>query len=57
LDEAEIRAAPWSSNCVPEGFTIGDDEAFLRFVTSFATKAEEVDAVLTTLAGQRAAAE
>jgi threonine aldolase len=42
---------------VPEGFTIGDDEAFLRFVTSFATKAEEVDAVLTTLAGQRAAAE
>jgi threonine aldolase len=57
LDEAEIRAAPWSSNCVPDGFTIRDDEAFLRFVTSFATKAEEVDAVLAVVAGHRAAAE
>lgn len=57
LDEAHIRAAPWSSNCVPDGFTIGADEAFLRFVTSFATKPEEIDAVLATLSGRRAAAE
>lgn len=57
LDEAEIRAAPWSSNCVPDGFTIGSDEIFLRFVTSFATKPDEIDAVLATLAGRRAAAE
>ena len=57
LDEAEIRAAPWSSNCVPDGFKIGADEAFLRFVTSFATKADEIDMVLATLSGRRAAAE
>ena len=57
LDDAHIRAAPWSSNCVPDGFTISDNEAFLRFVTSFATKPEEIDAVLAAVSGRRAAAE
>lgn len=57
LDDRQIRAAPWSSNCVPDGFVIGRDEAFLRFVTSFATRPEEIEAVLATLSGHRAAAE
>lgn len=57
LDQAGIRAAPWSSQCVPDGFIIGADEVFLRFVTSFATKQDEINQVLATLAGQRAAAE
>lgn len=57
LDDAHIRAAPWSSQCVPDDFVIGDHEVFLRFVTSFATKPDEIDQVLTVLSGHRAAAE
>ncbi len=45
-----IRAAPWASDCLPEGFEIGADERFLRFVTSFATQASEIDAVLAVAA-------
>lgn len=41
-----IRAAPWASDCLPEGVEIAPDERFLRFVTSFATETAEVDKVL-----------
>ena len=37
LAKDNIRAAPWGSTSLPRGFTIGQDEQFLRFVTSFTT--------------------
>ncbi|MCP8939750.1 low specificity L-threonine aldolase [Alsobacter sp. SYSU M60028] len=42
LKAAGFRGAPWSSGSLPPGFTIGPDEVFLRFVTSFATRPEHV---------------
>ncbi len=41
-----IRAAPWGSLSLPEGFVIGAGERFLRFVTSFATEAAQIERVV-----------
>ena len=48
LSDAGVRAAPWYelSVSLPAGEKIGDQEVFWRFVTSFATKPEEIDQVI-----------
>ncbi len=46
-----IRFAPWGSQSLPAGFVIGADERFLRFVTSFATEAEQIERVLAVARG------
>ena len=51
LAQAHIRAAPWGSTSLPEGFSIGQDEQFLRFVTSFTTTRQDIETVLQTIAG------
>jgi threonine aldolase len=51
LSDAGIRAAPWDSVSLPEGFKVGDNEAFLRFVMSFKTQTREIDHVLHILHG------
>ena len=51
LAKANIRAAGWGSTSLPEGFTIGKDEQFLRFVTSFVTTEQDIAAVLRAVAG------
>jgi threonine aldolase len=51
LAKNNIRAAPWGSTSLPGGFTIGQDEQFLRFVTSFTTSKADIDAVLKAVAG------
>ncbi|PSC07062.1 low specificity L-threonine aldolase [Alsobacter soli] len=43
---AGYRFAPWSSGSLPDGFSIGPDEVFARFVTSFATRADDVEGLL-----------
>jgi threonine aldolase len=42
---AGFRGAPWSSLSLPEGFEIGGDR-FVRFVTSWATRAEDIAALI-----------
>ncbi|NBU15341.1 MAG: low specificity L-threonine aldolase, partial [Alphaproteobacteria bacterium] len=51
LSNAKIFAAPWYTQSVslPHNELIKDDERFLRFVTSYATKAEEIEMVLKTV--------
>ena len=51
LADAGIRAAPWDSNSLPQGFAVGPDEAFLRFVLSFKTQPNEIEQVIATLRG------
>jgi len=48
LSDAGVRAAPWYelSVSLPSGEKIGQNEVFWRFVTSFATKVEEIDQVI-----------
>ena len=50
LSEAKIFAAPWykESISLPHDEQIKEDESFLRFVTSYATKPEEIETVLKT---------
>jgi threonine aldolase len=48
LREAGFRAAPWGSLSLPEGFAIREGEEFLRFVTSFASSLDNVEALLAT---------
>jgi threonine aldolase len=50
LSEAKIFAAPWykESISLPRDEQIKEDESFLRFVTSYATKPEEIETVLKT---------
>ncbi len=42
---AGFRGAPWSSLSLPEGFEIGGDR-FVRFVTSWATREDDIAALL-----------
>ena len=53
LSDAGVRAAPWYelSVSLPSGAAIGSDEVFWRFVTSFATKPEEIDQVIALAKG------
>ena len=53
LSDAGVRAAPWYelSVSLPMGAAIGSDEVFWRFVTSFATKPEEIDQVIALAKG------
>jgi threonine aldolase len=46
VEQAGFRFAPWSSDSVPQGFSISEDERFVRFVTSFATDMGQVEALL-----------
>ena len=46
IKAAGARYAPWSSGSLPEGFEIGPRESFARFVTSFASRREDVDAIV-----------
>jgi threonine aldolase len=48
LSDAGVRAAPWYelSVSLPSDEKIGQSEVFWRFVTSFATKIEEIDQVI-----------
>ena len=50
LSNAKIFAAPWYTQSVslPHDEQIKDEERFLRFVTSYATKADEIETVLKT---------
>lgn len=41
--------APWSSDSLPAGFVIGEDEAFVRFVTSFASDLDHVEALVAAV--------
>ena len=51
LTRNKIRAAPWDSVSLPAGFSIGKDEQFLRFVTSFTTTKTDIATVLQTITG------
>ncbi len=42
---AGFRGAPWSSLSLPEGFEVGGDR-FVRFVTSWATRADDIAALI-----------
>ena len=42
---AGFRGAPWSSLSLPEGFDVGGDR-FVRFVTSWATRADDIAALI-----------
>ncbi len=44
---AGYRGAPWSSLSLPEGFVVGADR-FVRFVTSWATKADDIAGLIAT---------
>ena len=50
FSNAKIFAAPWYTQSIslPHDEQIKEDERFLRFVTSYATKAEEIETVLKT---------
>lgn len=49
LRAAGFGFAPWSSESLPAGFRIAEDEAFVRFVTSFATDMDHVEALLAAV--------
>jgi threonine aldolase len=55
LAEATRRAgygfAPWASESLPEGFRIGEDECFVRFVTSFASQMDHVEGLVAAARG------
>jgi threonine aldolase len=51
LKAAGVRYAPRSKGNLPEGFAIGPQESFARFVTSFASRDEDVDAILRAARG------
>lgn len=46
-----IAFSPWLSQSLPQGFSIGGDEAFVRMVTSHATREADIDAVLASARG------
>lgn len=50
LSLAKIFAAPWYTHSIsmPSGEQVKDSESFLRFVTSYATTADEIETVLKT---------
>jgi threonine aldolase len=43
LRQAGARYHPWQTNSLPAGVAVGSDEVLARLVTSFATRAEEVE--------------
>jgi threonine aldolase len=46
---AGFGSAPWSSDSLPAGFRIGPDETFVRFVTSFASQMDHVEALIAAV--------
>lgn len=46
LTDAGFGRAPWASESVPAGFSIGPGEVFVRWVTSFATGEADIDALI-----------
>ncbi len=46
LTQAGFGRAPWASESLPDGFSIGPGEVFMRWVTSFATREADIDALL-----------
>jgi threonine aldolase len=53
--EARLKAAgaafnPWTTECLPPDARPGPDEAFIRLITSFQTRAEEIDAFAAQVA-------
>lgn len=55
LTAAGFGRAPWASESLPEGFSIGPGEIFVRWVTSFATREADIDG-LVRLAVEKAVA-
>lgn len=55
LREAGFLFYGWDSRYLPPGEQVGKGEAFIRLVTSFATKAEDVDRFVGTIAQMQAA--
>lgn len=51
LKDAGVRFAPWSSGSMPDGFAIATDEVFARFVTSFATREDDIAKLVTIARG------
>ena len=51
LAQQGIRAAPWDSISLPKGFAVSAEDAFLRFVLSFKTQADDIEQVLSVLRG------
>jgi threonine aldolase len=49
LTAAGFRFAPWSSDALPAGLEPSPDQRFVRFVTSFQSRAEDIDALLAAL--------
>ena len=49
LTAAGARYYPWVSRSLPPGVTVGPQEISLRLVTSFATQASEIDALLAVV--------
>lgn len=43
---AGFKGAAWSSLSLPDGFEIGADESFVRFVMSFDTRQDQIDALI-----------
>ena len=55
--DARLKALParyyeWSARCLPAGDTPGADEVFIRLVTSFSTRTEDVDRLLAAARGE-----
>ena len=46
LTGAGFGRAPWASESLPDGFAIGPGEVFVRWVTSFATREADIDALI-----------
>ena len=51
LAKADIKAAPWASLSLPPNIHVREGEAFWRFVTSFATRTEDIDHVIAVAHG------
>jgi threonine aldolase len=47
LTVSGFRFAPWSSDALPAGLEPLPDQRFVRFVTSFQSRAEDIDGLLT----------
>ena len=41
-----FRFAPWASDSLPPGVALGEGERFVRFVTSFASRMQDIDALI-----------
>lgn len=50
LDAAGVGYLPWKEGALPPGETIAEGETLARFVTSFATRPEDVDRLASLLA-------